>query len=164
MKKRLILMVLLVAVLVLGTVFAAYARSGGRITGAMKAEYGPGWNWLQINVDASNPDDPSGFIKYKSWEEAPNESGYWRAKPVCVRFGLYEGMPAASIVSQFTESSDGWVGLYGKGLFVDGGTNAKNDLIGLIVFPAEVDQPNCAFEDPFYAWSGVGGNLTIHNP
>jgi hypothetical protein len=166
MKKRLILMVLLVAVLVLGTVFAAYAKSGGRITGAMKAEYGTGWNWLQINVDASNPEDPSGFIKYKSWTEAPNEWGYWRAEPICVSFGEYMGSPAASIVSQFTESSEGWVGFYSKGIFVDGGTNAKYDQMGLdfdeFVVP---EPPDCDFATPedLY-WSGVGGNITIHNP
>ena len=164
MKKRLILMVALVAILVLGTVFVAYAGSAGRITGAMKAEYFTGWNWFQINVDVSPSGEASGFAKYRSWTEAPNEWDYWRAEPICVSFGEFEGMPAATIVSKFTEASDDLiVGQYSKGIFVDGGSNAKNDLIGLVVWPPVDDEPDCAFEEPFYAWPGVGGNITIHN-
>ena len=167
MKKRLILIVLLVAVLVLGTVFAAYARSGGRITGAMKAEYFTGWNWLQINVDASDPEFPSGFIKYRSWTLAPNEWGYWRAEPVCVSFGEYEGKPAASVVAIVTEedSESTEVGQYATALFVDGGPNAKNDLIGVVTWFQDDVIDDCAFNDNwFMSWSGVGGNITIHNP
>lgn len=165
MKKRLMFLVSLVVILVLGTAVIANAGSASKITGSMKAEYGTGFNWLQINIHVSPEGNASGFAKYKSWTETPNEQGYWRGEPICVSFGEYEGMPAATAVQVFTADSDGVdVGKYAKGFFADGGPNARNDLIGLVVWPAVDIPPDCEFEEPFYAWSGLGGNITIHHP
>ena len=165
MKKRLLLMVVIIVGLVLGTVFVAYAGSKGKITGSMKAVYGTGYNWFQVNIHVDPSGEPSGFAKYRSWTEAPNEWGYWIAEPICVSFVEYGGMPAAILVTRFTEDDeDLLVGQYAKSIIVDSGSNAKNDMLGLVVWPPVNDELDCSYQEPFWLWSGVGGNITIHNP
>jgi hypothetical protein len=163
MKKRIIIVISLVAVLVLGTVFVAQAGADRKIQGMMKAEYYGGYNWMVLNVHVSPSGEVTGdMAHYRSYRETPNEWNYWRSETLCVTFGEYDGKPAAVSVGRFVESTNWPVGYYSKGIFVDGGPNAKNDLVGLIVWPPVPDPPNCDFEEPFYAWPGVAGNITIH--
>lgn len=162
--KKLLLILTLVLVLLVGSVIAARAASPTRIAGSMNYPYYDGWAWATMNV-AVDPDtgEASGFIHYKSYPTEKIEEWYgWTGEPVCGSFVEYEGMPAAVLVIKIVEAPDMESGTFLKILVADGGQNASEDLIGLIIFPPQESDPGCGFVEPYYEWFGVNGNITIH--
>ncbi|MEJ2759745.1 MAG: hypothetical protein P8046_14800, partial [Anaerolineales bacterium] len=107
-----------------------------------------------------------GFINYRSYsEEKPKNLGGWKGTPICGEYSTYNGFPAVVLVVQLDEADVWTAGDYVKFMMVDGGQNATEDLLGLIVFPPIPEPPNCDFElppdIPGFSWYGVNGNLTI---
>ena len=169
--KKVILVAILVAVLLAGIVLVANAKGLVKVTGSMNYPYGPGWGWVQLNVKI----DPSthaveGFIKYRSYdnEGMPPEFGGWYGIPICGDYKITDnGDPAVSLVVQLSESTYWPNDYFVKFVVVDGGQNASQDWVGLVVFPPEPSQPGCDYEEPLdiegFSWYGVNGNVMIHD-
>ena len=166
--RRVLLVTVLVVILLIGSVAAVNAAKMRRVTGAMNYNYdAAGWAWFELNV-AFDPatQEASGWTHYKSYTtEKPKDWGGWRSEPVCAALTEYEGDPAVIMVVEIVEVIDDsslTVGEYVKFLVSDGGPHASNDLAGLMIFPPVADEPDCSFQDIFWSWYGVNGNVTIH--
>lgn len=174
--RKLILALVLVATLLVVTVLAASAAKMVRVTGGVNYPYrdGPedeiGWAYYAGNITIDSvTGDAEGFTHYKSYSvEKPKDWGGWNGEAVCGAVGDIDGVPTVVYVVRVVEASDpSWVGKYAKVSITDGGQNAAEDMVGLVVWdlvngPVEI-MPSCDFELPFYAWPGVNGNLTIHD-
>lgn len=180
MKARKMFFVLvLAALLLLGTVLVASAANTARLTGSFHYDYeetGRAWSTLNVSFDPVTY-DAEGVIHYRVYgvNENPKEWESWVGEPVCAALGEIDGHPAVSLVVQVVEQNNidpAWVEEYPymKYTVIDGGQNASEDWFGLVVWDLlnnhpVADMPSCEFEEPlpFAIWPGVHGNFTIHD-
>jgi len=166
MGKRIAILMVLMAVVVLGGTPSAKADAARKVTGSV--QWGsPGWRaWLEANIHEVAPGEAKGNISLKEYDE---ELGWrrWKGHPICVAFGEgVNGEPVASFVLQI-DRIRGWgpgeAGQYAKLWLSDGGSPATKDAAGLVVWPPVDAQPDCGYEEPWAAWPLDGGNLVIHD-
>ncbi len=172
--RKWVVIFIVVAILLVGTVMAANAAAKLRVTGGINYPYPPdtqaGWAWAEMNVAIDADGSADGMLRYKSYTvEKPKDWGGWIGEPICGAFGEYLGLPTVSIVFEVIDTVDApsWVGKYAKASITDGGPKAEDDLVGLVVWGLDgpvATMPTCEFEAPFFAWPGVNGNMTIHMP
>jgi len=173
--RKWMLVFVLVVILLVGSVAAANASARLRVTGGINYPYPPdtqsGWAWAEMSITIDSAGNAEGMMRYKSYTvDKPKDWGGWVGEPICGAFGEYMGLPTVSIVFRVEDTVDApsWIGKYAKASISDGGQNAQNDLLGLVVWDLEngpvEEMPSCDFEEPFFAWPGVNGNFTIHMP
>jgi len=168
------LVFVLVLILLVASVVAVNAAAKLRVTGGINYPYPPdlltGWAWGEMNITIDQDGKAEGMFRYKSYTvDKPKDFGGWIGEPICGALGEYMGLPTVAIVVRVADTVDApeWVGKYAKFTASDGGPKAEDDLVGLVAWGPEgpVDeQPECVFEEPFFAWPGVNGNFTIHMP
>lgn len=180
--RKLFLMLVLVAMLLLGTVLVANAADKIRLTGGINNSFfGMGWEWMDLNVtlDPAAPatDNTDGKVQYRVYAYADGNQKYWESwvgEPVCGALGELNGAPTIALVVKITEVKNidptNWVGRYMKVTLSDGGQNATEDIIGIVVFDyvnmsPVIDQPSCEFEvpEPWFSYPSQNGNLMIHD-
>ena len=179
--RKSILVLVLVVILLLGSVLVSSAENKIMLTGgANNSFFGLGWEWMGYNVtlDPSAPltDNADGKVRYKVYEYDENNQkpwGSWGGEPVCGALGEFNGAPTIALVIKVTEVKNidpYWIGKYMKVTVSDGGQNASEDTIGILVFDYDtmspVDYiPSCEYEVPGpYSWyPSQKGNLTIHD-
>jgi hypothetical protein len=172
MKKRMLIVLVLVAVLLIsGGSAPVLAGSPRKITGGihfMAPMFGLEDGWMRFNVREVGPgNSATGWLR---WKEYMEEYGWRRvvAHPTCVTFGVYEGKPAAVFVVEI-DSKRGWgdgePGQYIKFWVLDGGTPGRmGDDFTTLTWPPAGDPPGCDYEDPtFLPFVVDGGNLVLHN-
>lgn len=168
--KQILIAVGLIAILLAATTLVASAKPAfGRITGGINYPYDlAGWAWAEINITFDPVSgDADGFLHYKSYTvEKPKDWGGWIGEAICADLGEFNGLPAVSLVVQVVDG--GWTtGYYAKFIIADGGLKG-DDWVGLSVWDLEngpvPDHPGCEYQDPFYPWPSVNGNLTVHMP
>jgi hypothetical protein len=190
MKKRVLLVLVLMAALVLGGSLIAWADSYGKLTGGMYfvADWGDKFEvWQEYNVHETEPwengdgivHNARGHIDYKIFEEG---LGWRRVKttPICVAFSEDpDGTPMATVVVRL-DRVEGWgwgePGEHSKFFIRDGGTPGSNgDQWNMEYYqvrpewiefwPVDVPPPDCVSNIPEnrdFWWDISRGNLVIH--
>ena len=173
--RKLFLVLVLVVVLLLGTVLTASADDKIRVTGGVNNTFfGVGWEWMNVNFSLDPITyDASGTVRYMVYEDEHGKElkFSWRGEIVCAALGEFNGVPTVSLVIRIVEQRNidpGWVGKYAKTTISDGGQNASEDMVGIVVwdFPnnSPVDyQPSCGFDEPRIWYFSQNGNFTIHH-
>jgi len=173
--QKLFLVLIMVVIFLLGTVLAASAANKIRLTGGANNTYfGLGWEWIDLNISL-DPDtgDAEGKARYRVYEYADDPKVFysWVAEPICGAMGVYDGVPTMAFVIKIVEQKNidpAWVGKYAKMSISDGGQNASQDILGIVVWdlinntPVS-EQPSCDFAVPLIAYPSQNGNLTIHD-
>jgi hypothetical protein len=134
MRKRIWIVLALMAMLAFVGSVPAWADSPGKVTGVMNLEP-PDWGmyfrvWIRFDVHQVNPStyEAEGPIEARVYNEVFGVKRLWyQAK--CVNFGEVDGSPAAIVVGQIVRR-EGWddiptagnPGEYFKWQLIDGGT------------------------------------------
>ena len=169
MRKRICIVSVLIAVLLLASSVPAWADSPGKVTGGIHftaAAFGME-GWMRVNVHATGLGDlATGWVR---WQEYKESDGWRRlvAHPICVTFGESEGAPAAVFVVQIDSKSgwgDGEAGQYIPFWVRDGGTPGRNgDDFATLSWPPQATVPDCGYREPGFLFATIDeGNLMIH--
>lgn len=175
-SQKLFLVLVLVVILLLGTVVAASAANKIIVTGAVNNTYfGMGWEWSYgptfIDPVTHVADGKSTYRVYMYDENNQKYWMSWVGEAVCGELGEFNGMPTVAVVTKIVAQKNidpSWIGKYLKTTISDGGQNASEDMIGIVVWDFEnnypVDyQPSCDFEEPLVWYYSQNGNFTIHD-
>jgi hypothetical protein len=179
MKTRKLFLILgLVVILLLGTVLVANAANKIIVTGAVNNSYfGMGWEWSYgpTFIDPVTQ-EAVGKSTYRVYLYDESNKKYWMSwvgESVCGALGEFDGKPTVAVVTQIVSQKNidpSWVGKYLKTTISDGGENASQDIIGVVVWDLEengpVDyMPSCDFEKPMedFWYYSQNGNFTIHD-
>jgi len=169
MRKRIWIVSVLMALLLLASSAPAWADSPGMVTGGFHftaAAFGME-GWMRFDVHATGPGDlATGWLR---WQEY-NQTDGWRrvvAHPICVTFGESEGAPAALIVVQIDSRSgwgDGVAGQYVPMWVRDGGTPGWNgDKFTTASWPPQDTAPDCGYFEPGFFFATIDeGDVMIH--
>ena len=173
--RKLFLVLVLVAILLLGTGLVANAANKIRVNGGVNNTlFGIGWEWIRVNLTIDPvTHEAIGETNYMFYEdEYGKEFKFsWRGEAVCAAMGEFEGLPTIAVVTKIVEQRNidpSWVGKYVKTTISDGGPKASEDIIGIVEFDYDngspvFEQPSCDFEEPFLWYFSQNGNLTIHD-
>jgi hypothetical protein len=176
MKTRKLFLVLgLVVILLAGTVLVANAADKIKVTGGSNNTFFyQGWEWIDVNVTIDPETDAAeGKLRYRVYEYADDPKIFysWEADPICGTLTEVDGVPTISLVFEITEVKNmpaDWIGKYAKISISDGGQNASEDMLGIVVWDFYTNQPvsemptSCEYEVPVVEYPSQNGNLTIH--
>ena len=173
--RKLFLVLVLVVILLIGTVLVASATNKIRLTGGINNTFfGFGWEWMVANVSIDPvTSEAEGMTNYKVYvgDENPKYWESWTGEPVCGALGDIEGIPTIALVIKIEEQKNidpDWVGKFLKITLSDGGQNASEDMVGIVVWDfvensPVPEKPSCDFEEPVIAYPSQNGNLSIHD-